>query len=308
MFLKGDSMPIIPLKYPNCGGDLQVDSEKDAAICSHCGKPYIVKDAIVNNYITFFTTNNITNSNNIKTDSVNINLKEDYVIRSGVLVDYRGESPIVEIPDNVTEIGENAFKGRKVTNVSIPSSVKRIGDNAFSGCTELTELRIPSSVETIGKQSAENLSLFFDENSKIEEVNKWDVKILHFPDGVTCIGRKSFALCSYLESITIPNSVKIIEGQAFWACTALRSVQFPDSPIFVDKDAFEGCPYKLEKGSYIEGTPEVEVPQERLDDVSSVLNQLGYKPEEITPVLDRLKGQHGSTDELIKIALGMLIK
>lgn len=44
-------MPIIPLTCPSCGANLTVDSFKDAAICEFCGKPYVVKDAIVNNYI-----------------------------------------------------------------------------------------------------------------------------------------------------------------------------------------------------------------------------------------------------------------
>lgn len=222
------------------------------------------------------------------------------------MVDYRGGSPIVKIPDNVTEIGENAFKGRKVTNISIPSSVKRICDNAFSDCTELNELHIPSSVEIMGEQSAANLSLFFDEGSNIKEVNKWNVNTLHFPDSVACIGHKSFSWCSNLKSITISNSIKIIETHAFYCCTSLKSVQFSNTPIYIEKDAFEGCPFNLENGSYVEGAFDLEVPQERLDDVSSALKQLGFEPEEIRSVINQLKGQYGSTDELIKYALKLL--
>ena len=42
-------MPIVPAQCTNCGGLLQIDSSKDAAICPFCGTPYIVEKAI-NNY------------------------------------------------------------------------------------------------------------------------------------------------------------------------------------------------------------------------------------------------------------------
>lgn len=45
-----------------------------------------------------------------------------------------------------------------------------------------------------------------------------------------------------------------------------------------------------------------------LGDVSDALKALGYRPAEIKPVLKSLSGQEGSTDELIRKALAMLIK
>lgn len=44
-------MPFVKAKCTNCGGSLQVDSEKKAAICPFCNQAYVVEDAI-NNYIT----------------------------------------------------------------------------------------------------------------------------------------------------------------------------------------------------------------------------------------------------------------
>lgn len=75
-------MPIIPLKCPNCGGSLSINSEKDADICEYCKEAFVVKDAIVNNYISYVVNNNIS----ISTESVDINVdfpsKENLLIRA----------------------------------------------------------------------------------------------------------------------------------------------------------------------------------------------------------------------------------
>ena len=56
------------------------------------------------------------------------------------------------IPNTVTAIGENAFKGiTGLTHIDIPESVTSIGDGAFALCFDLTgDLTIPNSVKTIG--------------------------------------------------------------------------------------------------------------------------------------------------------------
>lgn len=56
-------MPLVNAKCTNCGASLKVDSNKDAAICEHCGSAYIVEKA-VNNY-------------NIEHVSLNVNSKRD---------------------------------------------------------------------------------------------------------------------------------------------------------------------------------------------------------------------------------------
>ena len=41
-------MSFVNAKCPNCGGSLQVDNGKRAAICPFCKEAYIVEDAINN--------------------------------------------------------------------------------------------------------------------------------------------------------------------------------------------------------------------------------------------------------------------
>lgn len=73
----------------------------------------------------------------------------DFEIKS-VLVKYKGKGGKVIIPDSVTAIGDEAFRGCKsLTSVEIPSSVTSIEYGAFLGCKSLTSIKIPTSVERI---------------------------------------------------------------------------------------------------------------------------------------------------------------
>lgn len=49
-------MPIVPAKCTACGANLNVDSNKDAAVCNYCGSAFIIEKAI-NNYNNYNTIN-----------------------------------------------------------------------------------------------------------------------------------------------------------------------------------------------------------------------------------------------------------
>ena len=55
----------------------------------------------------------------------------------------------VVIPDNVTEIGYDAFNGSGFTSINIPKSMATIGEEAFKGCSNLIPIIIPESVAVI---------------------------------------------------------------------------------------------------------------------------------------------------------------
>ena len=61
-------MPLVQAKCENCGAHLKVDPSLKAAICEHCGAPYIVKDAI--NY--YKTEATIAHAEVVQADTVNI--------------------------------------------------------------------------------------------------------------------------------------------------------------------------------------------------------------------------------------------
>ena len=214
-------MPIIPISCPSCGASLRVDSNKDAAICDYCGKPYIVKDAIVSNYI-----NNVAYKNNYDMHWVGDSKSKDFEVHGGKLIKYNGSATDVVIPDNVKVIGEEVFKSLPITSVKIPSSVAEIGSYAFYKCKELVNVNISKGVKKIANWA-------FGECESITKIE--------LPAGLEDIGPGAFGYCSSLTSVTIPSSVISIRGDAFKKCTSLTSVTIPSSVTSLEYSAFEGC-------------------------------------------------------------------
>ena len=126
-------------------------------------------------------------------------------ISGNELVRYRYEdSENVTIPDGVTYIGNNAFRGcSNLTTISIPDGVTSIGERAFLYCTSLNTVSIPDSVTFIG----------YDAFSYCTSLNTVSI-----PDGVTSIGNNAFSYCTSLNTISIPDSVTSIGERAFLAC------------------------------------------------------------------------------------------
>ncbi len=52
-------MALVPAKCTQCGANITVDNSLEAAVCEHCGTPFIVEKA-VNNYITFINAKSLT--------------------------------------------------------------------------------------------------------------------------------------------------------------------------------------------------------------------------------------------------------
>ena len=58
---------------------------------------------------------------------------------------------------------------------------------------------------------------------------------------VTSIGKKAFAFCNPLTSITIPDSVKRIGWKAFLDCESLAEIIIGNSVKGIGRNAFDGC-------------------------------------------------------------------
>ena len=137
----------------------------------------------------------------------------------------------VFIPNSITSIGVNAFRGSaSLTTVTFEegSQLTSIGDNAFNGCTVLTSIDIPAGVTTIGGSSfssCTNLTtVTFAENSQL-----------------TSIGTRAFSSCSSLKSIAIPSNVIVIDEYTFSGCSSLTSVEFPNGLTTIKTCAFQNC-------------------------------------------------------------------
>ncbi|MCL1931072.1 MAG: leucine-rich repeat domain-containing protein [Treponema sp.] len=55
----------------------------------------------------------------------------------------------LEIPANITEIGDYAFAGTQIQSVTLHRNVKRIGAGAFQNCKQLTTVTVSSSISSL---------------------------------------------------------------------------------------------------------------------------------------------------------------
>ena len=116
-----------------------------------------------------------------------------------------GDLKKATIPDTVTAIGANAFRGcRKLELTKLPDNITTIGMSAFANCTSIRDLKLPE---------------------KLEEIND-----------------SAFASCSGITKIVIPASVRFIGPYAFAACKNLKEMTFESLVGSIDKEAFINCP------------------------------------------------------------------
>ena len=188
---------------------------------------------------------------------------------------FRGCASVVTInlPDNVTAIGDNAFENCKMlAEVDIPVDSRHlvsIGSFAFAGCESLKTVPLPEQVQQIGVgalygcNGLTNITLRFLGSTPGDD---GDEKVSHIFNGTLPTSLKSIALidssivnlpasafdgCENVLEITIPSSVKSIGASAFRNCKSLVALKYSDSSSseYIDLEritsignrAFQGC-------------------------------------------------------------------
>lgn len=113
---------------------------------------------------------------------------EGLVTEATEITGYNGNDIGIVIPDGITSIGSEAFKGNtSIQYVYLPDSVTSIGNNAFAGCSSLCEIRIGDKLTVIGQNAFINTAL----------------KELTLPDSLLSVGHGAFAGVP-LEKLTLP--------------------------------------------------------------------------------------------------------
>ncbi|MCR5290898.1 MAG: leucine-rich repeat domain-containing protein [Treponema sp.] len=170
-----------------------------------------------------------------------------FVRHNGVLEQYNGSDPEVIIPEDVTVIGQAAFRQTCVKNVVFHKNVKEIQKDAFANCSGLKGISIPSTVKVIGEGAfCQCMNLESAEIPGTIEVlpnNLFQgckrLTNVRIGKGVKEIG-KSFTSCESLSVITIPSSVEKIGDFAFSACTKLTTISIMSDTVTVGKRTFFG--------------------------------------------------------------------
>ena len=125
----------------------------------------------------------------------------------------------VVIPDGITAIADNAFKGNTVmTSVVIPASVKSIGASAFENASKLASVTIADGVESIGNSAFSNSAI----TSAV------------VPSSVTTMGTGVFYLCKKLVTVDIQANIETLPTSTIRDCWVLKLAILPESLKYID--------------------------------------------------------------------------
>jgi hypothetical protein len=129
-------------------------------------------------------------------------------------------TPLITIPNTVSEIGSGAFSYSGLVSIALPESVHSIGAGAFSECRSLVQVNIPAGIKTIPRLT------FYACIS---------LSVVRIADGAVSIDRSAFDSCLSLVSLTLPASVASLGSRAFADCPLLARVIFlGNAPAAVD--------------------------------------------------------------------------
>lgn len=121
------------------------------------------------------------------------------------------------LPSGVSSIGEGAFAGSDIEEISIPEGIEALSDFAFYGCSNLKRVTLPASLKTIGKGA-------FGKCTSLEAVDLSSTAITRLPE-------RAFAGAVELKSVVLPATVASIGREAF-SHTAVKSLSLENVTEF----------------------------------------------------------------------------
>ena len=160
----------------------------------------------------------------------------------------------IEIPSNVTTLGDCVFQGCSgLTSLTLPAGITEIGSYAFYHCSGLTSLTLPDGITEIGDDAFKGCSGLTSLTlpDGITEISNGafsgcsGLTSLNLPAGITEIGFSAFSYCSGLTSLTLPAGITSIGDGAFYRCSGLTSIYvYAEKVPKIGSNAFEGVDAK----------------------------------------------------------------
>ena len=133
---------------------------------------------------------------------------------------------VLVVPEGTVDIPDSAYIGRTdITEVRFPASVRTVGKAAFFECTGITALHFADGLRSIGSFA------FYCAG----------IKTLHLPDGLESIGEGAFMDCPGVAALRLPASLIRIEERAFVRCSSIKALHLPDGLVHIGARAFDGC-------------------------------------------------------------------
>jgi len=186
----------------------------------------------------------------------------DFQMKGSRLVKYAGTAEVVSIPDDVREIGEEAFAGNSdIVKVVINDKCKKIDYGAFSNCIGLRTVIIGDDVESIGVGAFANdpalTNVTFGESVKDigsaifagdSSLSNLDVSSNpHFvlDNKVLYDNHHEIVYCALPTydnyEYIMPNSVIEVKGYAFWGNPYITNVSVSSNLYSIPEYVFSNC-------------------------------------------------------------------
>lgn len=184
----------------------------------------------------------------------------------------RSDLKTVTIPEGVKAIGEDAFNGcSNLEAVTVPASVKSVGKTAFDKCPKLKAVSYGGTKkeweELCGSKDFGVFNGFFLDakttckdgvyeghlelvvkaekgrtaTAEKEFMHRVDLKAVEVREGITTIGRDSFAECVNITSLKLPKSLRVIDVGAFAVCSKLEVLEIPEGVERIGDWSFSDC-------------------------------------------------------------------
>jgi len=140
----------------------------------------------------------------------------------------------VNIPSGVTEIKTKTFYNSGLQTISIPASITTVGESAFDG-SKLTEITFNDKAHftSVANNAFANTNISEIELPLIDTVgnyvfaNNKSLKIITQVEGATTIGMGEFLGCTSLETVSLSNSLTAIGQDSFRDCKAIIEMNIP---------------------------------------------------------------------------------
>ena len=167
----------------------------------------------------------------------------------------------VFVPEGVEDIGEGAFEGSDVIEVTLPEGLIKIGKRAFADCESLEKINFPSTLRIISDEAfsgCTSLDVDSPENIKIGadafKGTLWEKEMLRrkYTEGLTFAlddKEDGYVVSGYKgksQTVVIPeiyNNLPVLSigDSAFEGYSSLESVTIPNSVISMGEAVFNEC-------------------------------------------------------------------